>query len=455
MGELGEFMGFPPRELEFISPMPKSTSPYYSTAVVGLVLLALAVAWQSGMLQMEPRVVSSVTDPAELHQSNMPQPTIVGESPVTVATTVDRAADPLMEEITKKLADPSAVPNEALLTFRSRGDLALFLRQAAQHGLHLIGTLDALNTVRVGFGDREALRKYLSSAGSQRPELESNNWYTVPRLPKNDETNQGGASPVGSSLMSRINASGDRSEWGKGVLVAVLDTGVKDHPTFAQGQVTHLDLVADGQPFHSHGTSVASLIVGSDERVPGVAPQAKILDIRVANDKGFSVTNVLAQGIIEATNRGAQVINISMGGYSDSALLRQAVGYASNKGVLVVAAAGNESYDQLAYPAAIPQTIAVGSVDGSNRQAYFSNSGVGLDFVAPGVGVTTAWDSDKSALVSGTSHSTGIVSGIVAANLSRGILPGQMQVQMQQDAQATGAPPAKVGFGVARVTGLK
>jgi len=267
------------------------------------------------------------------------------------------------------------------------------------------------------------------------------------------EVGQADSIETAESFLSR--AIGDRTAWGKGIKVAVLDTGVKDHPTFASGQVTHIDLVNDGKPMHSHGTSVASLIAGQDERVPGVAPGAEILDIRVANDKGYSVTSVLAQGILEAVNRGARIINISMGGYDDSAMLRQAVAYAQQKGAFIVAAAGNESYDQLAYPAAIEQVVSVASVDGQNKQAYFSNSGKNLDFAAPGVGLSTAWETNMVATASGTSQSAGVVSGIMAANLSLGVRAPDLLRQMQRDARATGAPTTQVGSGVARVTGRR
>lgn len=360
--------------------------------------------------------------------------------------------DAIMAMIRKLLENAHAVPNEALLTFRTKGDLAQFMRLAAANGLKLIGTIDALNTVRVGFDNPKQLRDYLASAGANAPGVDANYWMTVPKLPKADETNQGGNAPVGDKFLADINATGDRTEWGKGITVAVLDTGVLGHPTFTDGQVTHVDLLNDGTPFHSHGTSVASLIAGTDDRVPGVAPGAHILDIRVANDKGYSVSSVLAQGIIEATNRGAQVINISMGSYDDSVALRQAVAYASQQGVFIVAAAGNDGYDQIAYPAAIPAVISTGAVDGNNKQASFSNSGKGLDFGAYGVSLITAWDRDKVARVSGTSQAAAVASGVIAANLTLGVTGNKMIPTLQKDALNTGASSNQQGSGILRVT---
>jgi hypothetical protein len=362
-------------------------------------------------------------------------------------------SDPILAEIMRLLMNPHAVPNETLLSFRTKGDLAQFLREAAKYGLKLINTIDPLNTVRVGFETPAGLRDYLASKGANAPGLDANYWFTVPKLPKVDATNQGGVAAVGDKLLTDLNATGDRTEWGKGITVAVLDTGVKAHPTFAEGQVTHVDLVADGSPMHSHGTSVASLIAGTDDRVPGVAPGAHILDIRVANDKGYSVSSVLAQGIVEAVDRGAQIINISMGSYDDSYALRQAVAYAAAQNVFIVAAGGNDGYDQLAYPAAIPQVISVGAVDAQNKQAVFSNSGNDLDFTAYGVALPTAWDTDKMASVSGTSQAAAVASGVIAANLTLRVTAAQLLAQMQKDAKTTGAPRSKVGYGIIQVTG--
>ncbi|MBL9113965.1 MAG: S8 family serine peptidase [Verrucomicrobiaceae bacterium] len=348
------------------------------------------------------------------------------------------------------LDEPTAVPNEAVLTFDTAEALRKFLASAASLGLRVISSLDAIHGVRVGFGDAETLNRYLKSQKGRpdSPNVEPHFWLTTPQLPKPAKDNQGGSAAVGSEFLTAINAVGDRSAWGKGVTVAVLDTGVAQHPTFGEGRLTHIDLVQDGKTPHSHGTSVASLIAGEDDQVPGVSPAADILDIRVANDQGLSVNMVLAQGIVEAVDRGADVINISLGGYDDSVLLRRAIEYAAKKQVIVVAAAGNDSYDRLAFPAAIERVISVGSVDRNSKQAYFSNSGAGLDISAPGVGLPVAWETQMKAITSGTSGSAGVVTGAVAALLSRGVSPADIVRVLSNSARATGAPRNQVGAGV-------
>jgi thermitase len=368
-------------------------------------------------------------------------PSELGSPPTSstslVATAPPPAYDALSKSIHETLTHPSAVPGEAVLTFASKAALARFLQRARSYGLEIISSLDGLNSARVRYSRESSLRDLLADPTADKPTLEANLWMAVPRLPKEDTANQGGAIAYDDAMLRSIGASADRSTWGKGITIAVLDTGIETHPTFGKEQV-----------MHGHGTSVASLIAGTDERVPGISPGAHLLDIRVANNKGLSVSTVLAQGIIEAMSRGAQVINISMGSYGDSPLLRSAVQQATQRGILIVAAAGNEKYDQLAIPAAYAEVISVASVDKDWRQAYFSNSGTGLDIAAPGVGLTTAWGSNMAARVSGTSQSTGIISGAIAAYLSQGIRPNDVLRRLQADAKATGAPPNQVGSGV-------
>ncbi len=431
----------------------RSNSPFILAGAVLVIALTGLVVWSS---LKQPEAASSnayVDGTVVARLETQSRPATDGSSMAASKPQTLDAADPsmitdsLMALIQRMLSGPRVVPNEALLTFRSKAAQAAFMRKAAGYGLRLVGTVNGLNAVRVGFDDPHALRDYLAAAGADKPTVEANYWLAVPHLPKSDETNQGGAVPV-HDLFSDINATGDRSQWGKGVTVAVLDTGVKDHLTFAPGQVTHVDLLNDGKPFHSHGTSVASLIAGQDEQAPGVAPATQLLDIRVADEKGYSVTSMVAQGIIEAVDRGANLINISLGGYDDSPILRQAVAYAASKGVPIFAAAGNDGYTELAYPAAISSVVSVGSVAGDDKQAYFSNSGNNLDFAAPGVGLTTAWDTNKIASVSGTSQSSAVATGVAAATLSMGISASNLDQQLKQRARATGATKDKVGAGV-------
>jgi subtilisin family serine protease len=154
----------------------------------------------------------------------------------------------------------------------------------------------------------------------------------------------------------------------------------------------------------------------------GAAPGAKILGFSVLDGKGTGDSFSLAKAIYAAVDQGAKVINMSLGSSGDCGVVQEAVAYALSKQVALVAAAGNEAVNRVAYPAAYEGVVAVGSVDGDRVNAqhlYFSNRGKSVDVVAPGFAVVADWPGGKKVEVSGTSASTALVSGAIAAVLSR------------------------------------
>ncbi len=202
---------------------------------------------------------------------------------------------------------------------------------------------------------------------------------------------------------------------------------------------------------HGHGTAMASLIAGRDAVHGGVAPASEILDVRVADSTGMGNTAFVAQGILYAVDSGARVINISLGAAADSTMLREAVAYAISRGVTVVAAGGNEQASSLAYPASYDKVISVAAVDAQGRQAYFSNSGEGLFISAPGVGIVSWYSGGKTVIGSGTSQAAALVSGGVAALLSRNYQAANIPLVLTSNAVRTGAPVTQVGAGILRL----
>lgn len=418
----------------------KSPRRFWAALLTPIVSVALVIAVRSSLPPKKARDGSEVEASPESRASGLSRTASDQKHPYGAASKATKTAvpqrDALLESLRVKLAALNVVPNEALLSFGSAAARDRFARLTDAYGLKVLDSIPQLNTTRIGYGRLEDLRDAIAANSADFANVEGNLWLSIPAAPPQpDPNNQGGHAPFGYNVMNAIDAGGDRTHWGDNVTVAVLDTGVLAHPTFAEGQITHLDLVNDGQAFNSHGTSVASLIGGQDPQAPGVAPGARILDVRVANADGYAASATLAQGIVTAVDRGAQVINISLGGYGDSPVLGQAVTYAFQHGVVVVAAAGNDGYGQLAIPAAYDGVVSVGSVDANNRQAYFSNAGAGLDLAAPGVDVVSAWDTNKIAFVSGTSQSSALVAGAAASYLSWRVLPGQISAQLKADAR--------------------
>jgi len=186
---------------------------------------------------------------------------------------------------------------------------------------------------------------------------------------------------------------------GSGVTVAVIDTGVayETYDVYVQAPdlagttfVPGWDFVnSDAHPNDDfgHGTHVAGTIAQTTNNGTGVAGGAygaQIMPVKVLDNQGSGYDADVANGIVWATDHGAQVINMSLGGPSAGAVLQAAVEYAYSHGVVVVAAAGNNNCQAVDYPAAYPQVIAVAAVRYDLTRAPYSNCGPELDVAAPG-----------------------------------------------------------------------
>lgn len=351
----------------------------------------------------------------------------------------------------QRLNVPDAIPGEALLTFRTAEALAAFRGRAGALGLEVLGFDVRLRTARVRIDDPGGLEKDLNEHGDDYSNIGPNLLVRVPGLPPPAETdlaNEGGRDPFQSQGLDRIGAAADRTGWGDRVKVAVIDSGIADHPSLKGADITHIDLVGDGSEMNGHGTAMASLIAGNDSRVGGVAPGAKLIDIRVTDTNGESNTALLSTAIVKATDLGARVINISLGSSSSTPMLEEAVRYAQSRNVVIVAAAGNEQQTALSMPAGLPGVLSVGAVDASGKQAWFSNSGAGLTLVAPGVGIVSGYTDNKVVIGSGTSQATAITSGAVAYLLGRGYYSANIIPLLSRTAAPLQAPAVAVGAGL-------
>jgi type VII secretion-associated serine protease mycosin len=230
---------------------------------------------------------------------------------------------------------------------------------------------------------------------------------------------------------------------GKGVTVAVLDTGVDgSHPDLAGAVTTGPDLIhtVAPHPGRVHGTWMSSLIAGhghgAGAGMIGIAPQAHVLSVRTIADPdepGYhsfrgrpEYENSLPKAIRYAADHGADVINMSLGGPNASMDERAAVAYAISKGIVVVASAGNDGDSKspkkvdrnglvrLSYPAAFPGVIGVAAVARDGSPAKFSDRNSSVLVAAPGSGVVGAGPGNSYWIGEGTSQAGAIVSGVAA-----------------------------------------
>ena len=250
---------------------------------------------------------------------------------------------------------------------------------------------------------------------------------------------------------------------GKGIVVAVVDTGVDyNHEDLRNNIWTNANEIAgngiddDGNGYiddnygwnfsdknnntldnNGHGTHVSGTIAGENNNygVTGIAYDSKIMPVKVLNESGSGSYSSISKGIRYAVDNGANVINLSLGGAYPNLTLESAIDYASSKGVVVVMAAGNDGDESPDYPAryAYKSGIAVGAVDKNNNMPDFSNRS-GMDEIAyvtaPGVKVYSSVPNNQYATYRGTSMASPHVAGIVALMLSAN--PNLTEAQVRQ-----------------------
>jgi subtilisin family serine protease len=287
----------------------------------------------------------------------------------------------------------------------------------------------------------------------------------------------------------------DLGAWGEGTRVFVLDSGIDSHnPDISPNLNTSLcrsfvpDEDWEASKLFNHGTHVAGIIAAAQNNfgVIGVAPKAELVAVKVLSENtGIGLLSYLNEAIVYAADNGADIINMSLGGYlprrngwwvGDIHVTAKMVGemlhatqraitYAYQKGATMVAAAGNSALDAdhdknaVLIPAQLTHVIAVSATDQWDGPWYLNNYGKTLvSFAAPGDWVLSDINDNKFAYWSGTSQAAAHVSGVAALIIGQNggsLNPAQVESVLKQSADDLGKPGKDDYYGMGRVNAYK
>ncbi|MPY96840.1 MAG: S8 family serine peptidase [Actinophytocola sp.] len=354
---------------------------------------------------------------------------------------VERLAAP---EPTTKNQDSTADPDTLLVKFARGASVSAKRNAVARYSATRVTTLPGLSYELVRApGRAKAVARSLANDDAVA-DVELNHIRSATARPNDPAYTQG---DQGYLRKLRLHLAWNRVKDARSQVIAVVDTGVDArHPDLSRRLVGGYNVLNPGRaPIddNGHGTMVSGIAAAqtnNGEGIAGAAWNGRVMPIKVLDQDGNGTDWDIADGIKVATDRGARVINLSLGGTAPSELLREAVQYARNNGALVVAAAGNTSGNHRIYPAAYPETLAVGATDQSAGLAWFSSWGNWVDVSAPGFNIVATYPGNRYVIDSGTSFAAPLVSGI--ASLVRAKhprrAPGWVHRQLRRTARDAG-----------------
>lgn len=334
---------------------------------------------------------------AVLPQSNAPAKLFVFRTSVGDATQRVQRREPVK---------PKFIADELVL-LRKAGSTESADELAKRLGARVTGRLEQFGAYRLKFKDEDAARQAMAELGDNRDfDLDHN--YAVPRPVI--------AEPLAAASALPINLKADASAPAGQLRIGLIDAAVQRNSPYSEFLLPGVSVAGEATPGNTsptHGTSMfETLLRGlASTQDKGATTAVRVLPVDVFGNSENTSTYNVAVGIAEALNAGATVINLSLASGGDSQLLHNVILKGVERGVLFIAAAGNEPTVLPNFPAAYPEVLAVTS-GGRNGLASYANRGDFVDVVAPGSSVV--YYGGKAYMVSGTSASTAYVSGLAA-----------------------------------------
>lgn len=355
------------------------------------------------------------------------------------------------------------VSNELLVRFspQATAEEIAALNEASAAGV--VKQIPQLKIYRLSFpagSDMEAVKqRYAESSLIQK--VEPNYVARIPAQKVNDPK----SGEQWSLQKARVPEAWSISAGSTDVVIAVVDTGVDaEHPDLAHQLQQGYDVLTGTQGIpaddNGHGTQMAAIIAAEGNNalgVAGVSWKSRIMPIKVLDASGAGAYADIIEGLIYAADHGADIVNLSLGGYAYSETMRDAVQYAHDKNVVIVAGAGNDASNYPIYPAALPDVLGVTATGEADEKWSYSNFGSFVDLAAPGVGILSATIGGGYGYASGTSQAAAFVSGVAAlVKAANGTLTNtQIEDRLQASADDLGASGRDVFFGAGRVNALR
>lgn len=251
------------------------------------------------------------------------------------------------------------------------------------------------------------------------------------------------------------------------VVIAIIDTGVDlDHPDLKDKLLNGYNAISPGTPPKDdarHGTHVAGIAaaIGNNSiGISGLAPNCKILPVKVLGNGSGSIATI-SDGLIWAADNGADVVNMSLGTYTEDKTLAEAVKYALGKNVVCIATMGNDNMERRRFPAGFPGMIAIGSTDENDKKSSFSNYGDWMTVSAPGTNILSTLPTYMSpngyGKLSGTSMAAPLVTGLAGLirSQNKGLSPSETSKILKAGTDDLGDEGFDKYFGAGRINAAK